>query len=72
MVELTDSNYGFIGKVLKAPDGTPFLKTCAIVSSGYSNDPVMAEYGRYGFAAAVPKPYRLNDLVQVLHDLVGR
>ena len=34
----------------------------AIVSSGYSNDPVMAEYGRYGFVGVLPKPYKLEEL----------
>ncbi len=34
----------------------------AIVSSGYSNDPVMADYTKYGFKAAVTKPFLLKDL----------
>lgn len=34
----------------------------AMVSSGYSNDPVMAEYKRYGFCTTVAKPYRIEDL----------
>ncbi|MCW5212002.1 response regulator, partial [Desulfobulbus sp. TB] len=33
-----------------------------IVASGYSNDPVMAEYSEYGFRAAVAKPFTLNEL----------
>ncbi|MCB0332323.1 MAG: response regulator, partial [Bdellovibrionales bacterium] len=41
----------------------------AIVSSGYSNDPVMAHYLDYGFSAVVVKPYSLIDLVQAVHDL---
>lgn len=28
-----------------------------IVSSGYSNDPVMADYQRFGFSDSLPKPY---------------
>ncbi len=40
----------------------------AIVSSGYSSDPVMAEYQKYGFQAMVPKPYE----VAVLSDTIGR
>jgi PAS domain S-box-containing protein len=35
-----------------------------IVSSGYSNDPVMANYQQYGFAAAIDKPYLLQDFVK--------
>ncbi len=34
----------------------------AIVSSGYSNDPVMANYLEYGFKAAVSKPYNIDEL----------
>ncbi len=33
-----------------------------IVSSGYSNDPVMADYAKYGFRAAVAKPFTLSEL----------
>jgi DNA-binding NarL/FixJ family response regulator len=34
----------------------------AIVSSGYSDDPVMAAYKEYGFLAVVVKPYQMEDL----------
>lgn len=37
-----------------------------IVSSGYSNDPIMAHYKEYGFRGAVAKPYRINELMEVL------
>ena len=33
-----------------------------IVSSGYSKDPVMADYQKYGFSEAMIKPYRLEEL----------
>jgi CheY-like chemotaxis protein len=39
---------------------------CLIVSSGYSNDPVLANFKEYGFHAAMPKPYRLSDMEEVL------
>jgi PAS domain S-box-containing protein len=38
----------------------------AIVSSGYSNNPVMANYQAYGFAGVVPKPYQIDDLRRAL------
>ena len=41
----------------------------AIVSSGYSNDPVMANFQAYGFSAAIVKPYLLKDLVKVIDDV---
>ena len=37
-----------------------------IVSSGYSNDPVMARHADYGFCAAVVKPYRYAEIQQAL------
>ncbi len=38
----------------------------AIVSSGYSNDPIMADYALHGFAGVVPKPYSLVKLSSVV------
>jgi len=44
----------------------------AIVSSGYSNDPVMAEYRRHGFIGVLPKPYKLEELSYAIKQgLVG-
>ncbi len=40
----------------------------AIVSSGYSQDPVMADYRAYGFNAMVAKPYKIESLLAVLQD----
>ncbi len=40
----------------------------AIVSSGYSNDPVMAEYRDYGFRSVIVKPYQLEDLAKAVQD----
>jgi two-component system cell cycle sensor histidine kinase/response regulator CckA len=42
----------------------------AIVSSGYSTDPIMADYKSYGFKGIVPKPYTVNDLSQILHQVM--
>ena len=33
-----------------------------IASSGYANDPIMANFSDYGFSAVVPKPYKLDEL----------
>ncbi len=44
----------------------------AIVSSGYSNDPVMANYARYGFCGAVKKPYLVQEMSQVLNAVIKR
>ena len=37
-----------------------------IVSSGYSDDPVMTDYTNYGFCATLSKPYNFDALVQVI------
>jgi len=39
----------------------------AVVSSGYSNDPIMARYQDYGFCGIIPKPYTLSDLSALLN-----
>ncbi|MBP5450323.1 MAG: response regulator, partial [Spirochaetales bacterium] len=41
----------------------------AILSSGYSVDPVVADFRDYGFLAALPKPYRIEELIDMIHDL---
>lgn len=37
-----------------------------IVSSGYSTDPVMANYAKYGFKGRIVKPFQLEDLKKEL------
>ncbi len=44
--------------------------TKAIVSSGYANDPIMADYQKYGFAGMVSKPYKIHDLSQALYKIL--
>ncbi|MDF3059716.1 MAG: hypothetical protein K0R17_3931, partial [Rariglobus sp.] len=41
-----------------------------IVSSGYSSDPVMANYRSYGFRGMVAKPYRLTDLAKAIRSVL--
>ncbi|MBN2327868.1 MAG: PAS domain S-box protein [Candidatus Omnitrophica bacterium] len=38
----------------------------AIVSSGYSNDPIMSHYQNYGFCGVICKPFTYDDLGKVL------
>ncbi len=44
-------------------------KAVAIVSSGYSNDPVMAEYRKFGFSGVVQKPYLINEMVMMIRSV---
>jgi PAS domain S-box-containing protein len=43
----------------------------AIVSSGYSDDPVMAKPSAYGFSAVLPKPYEPSDLVRLVKSVLS-
>ena len=41
----------------------------AIVSSGYSDDPIMASFSEYGFSGVILKPYKIQELSEVLHKV---
>ena len=43
----------------------------AIVSSGYSKDPIMANFTQYGFMGIVPKPYRIEQLSKALSEILN-
>lgn len=47
-------------------------KACLIVSSGYSNDPIMSDYGSYGFRGAIAKPYSMTEFGQLLNLVLSR
>jgi len=44
----------------------------AIVSSGYSDDPVMARPAAYGFAAVLPKPYDPGDMLRLVKSVLSQ
>lgn len=54
-----------IGKLLEID---PAVK--AIVSSGYSNDPVMADFRGYGFQGVVNKPCGLKELGEAMNKIL--
>ncbi len=43
----------------------------AVVSSGYSSDPVLANYREYGFRGRVAKPYELAEFGRVLREALA-
>ena len=45
-------------------------QAAVIVSSGYSNDPVMARFQEFGFSGVIAKPYNLLDLSKVLSQIL--
>jgi PAS domain S-box-containing protein len=54
-----------IGELIKIDPGVK-----AIVSSGYSNDPVMSEFKKHGFIGVVAKPYNIEDLSATLNRII--
>jgi PAS domain S-box-containing protein len=44
----------------------------AIVSSGYANDPIISDYQSFGFCGVVTKPYKFDELNEVLKRLGER
>ena len=43
----------------------------AVVTSGYSDDPIMSNFERYGFQGILVKPYKILDLAKLLESLLG-
>lgn len=42
----------------------------AIVSSGYSDDPVMSDHEKFGFKAIIKKPYEYHELAEAVKKLI--
>ncbi len=42
----------------------------AIVSSGYSNNPEMSDFRRYGFSGVISKPYKVTELSKILDRVI--
>ncbi len=40
-----------------------------IVTSGYSDDPVLANYNQYGFVGAIAKPFHLREVAAIVNDI---
>jgi len=71
MLDLTvPGGMGGTEAIGKIRDMAPHVR--AIVSSGYSNDPVMAEYKNYGFDEVAVKPYKIEELSEVLYRALKR
>ncbi|MDA8090829.1 MAG: PAS domain S-box protein [Nitrospiraceae bacterium] len=44
----------------------------AIASSGYSDDPILSNFGEFRFRGAISKPYRTEDLGEMLQKIIGK
>jgi two-component system cell cycle sensor histidine kinase/response regulator CckA len=41
-----------------------------VVSSGYANNPIMANYKQHGFSGVLTKPYKIESISKLLKDLI--
>lgn len=55
-----------MGRLLKID---PQVK--AVVSSGYSDDPIMANFRQHGFRGVIAKPYQITELSRILAEVIG-
>jgi len=46
-------------------------EACLVISSGYSDDPVMVEYKAHGIKGIIPKPYRMAELKETVQKLIS-
>ncbi len=76
-----DDPYGLVIMDLTIPGGMGGLeamdrlkeidpRVCAVVSSGYSNDRIISDYSKHGFKGVITKPYKIEDLGKVVHDIL--
>lgn len=56
--------------IQRLKDIDPNVKS--LVSSGYSNDPVMANYADYGFSGVLNKPYQMDKLDEALNKIINK
>lgn len=56
-----------VGEILKVDPQARIL-----VSSGYSQDPIMGNFRRYGFCGVLAKPYTVEDVGRVLDEALNR
>ena len=46
-------------------------KVRAVVSRGYSTDPIMANFRQYGFSGVVAKPYKVAEIEKAIRDAIS-
>ncbi len=47
-----------------------YPKACLIVSSGYSDDPIMSNFRNFGFSGMISKPYTMHNFEKVINSLL--
>jgi len=48
------------------------METPVFVTSGYAEDPIMANPGEYGFTASIRKPFRKSELSEMLNAYLNK
>ena len=43
----------------------------AIVSSGYTNDPIIKDFKKYNFSGVIAKPFDVDELVRVIESVLA-
>jgi len=44
----------------------------AVISSGYTNDPVVQDFSHYGFSERLTKPYNIKDMKNLLENVIKK
>ena len=44
----------------------------AVISSGYTNDPVVQDFSRYGFSERLTKPYNIMEMKNLLENVIKK
>lgn len=44
----------------------------AVIYTGYSADPILENYRLYGFQGALPKPYAIKDMAEMIRRVLGK
>ena len=69
IIDLTvPGGMGGVEAVKKLIEIDPDVK--AIVSSGYSSDPVMTNFRQHGFAGIITKPYQVSELSEQVKNVL--
>ncbi|MBN2724621.1 MAG: response regulator [Deltaproteobacteria bacterium] len=78
----TGNGFDLVILDLTVPEGSGGLETAQailridpearlIVSSGFSNDPIMFDYKKYGFSGVISKPWEYSELKNLIHEIVS-
>lgn len=71
IIDLTvPGGMGGIDTIIALREFDPNIR--AIVSSGYSNNPIMSNFREYGFDAVIVKPYKPNELYKLLQEVIEK